>query len=173
MPTWTVPKTFVANSALPAGDLNTYLGDPIKWLKTLAMVATIMNAGADFTTASVSFVDVTGVAVTITKATATSTIIVLATLSHKGSGAADIHYFNMYDSVAAADQVANDGLAVDTPGTSGRATTLVFVLTGLAAGAHTLTLRMKVSAGTATVWLGAGTGGADVHPNIVAFELGT
>jgi len=96
---------------------------------------------ANFSTTSTSYVDVTGVTDTITTTGTALRIIVLCSLD-VASGASAGGYLNL-DIDGTAVTADADGLVQMSLTSGERACALVFVKTGLTAGAHTVKLQAK------------------------------
>ena len=91
----TLPAAFVANTVLTATEMNDLRGA----FRVLQVVST--SKTDTFTTASTSYVDVTGLSVSITPSSATSKILVFAVLSAAGDvGATNGSMRLMRDAVA-------------------------------------------------------------------------
>lgn len=140
---WTTPKTWVAVTELGAGDLNTYVRDNLLALKTPPSNAVDTDVLAS--TTSTSFVDVNASTLALAITTAGGNIRV---------------NFVGYGYMSAAGNLGGVTLsldAVDVLGTSFitvlstsyiSSCSFSWLLTSVAAGAHTVTLRFKTSAGT-------------------------
>lgn len=169
--TWTTPKTWVTGEPLTAGDLNTHLRDNLNALKTPPGDAYIANEASNYTTTSTAFVsvDATNLALTITTAGGDALVAFSGAVSNNTAGQAV--YFDVdLDGVR---QAGNDGINVLTSAAANSIGNAAFawLVTGLAAGSHTFKLQWKVSGGTGTLYAGAGTGGADIHPQFWVREI--
>jgi hypothetical protein len=123
-----------------------------------------LDEGADLTTASTSFV-------------AASTKLSLSILTGGGdihgdffavvTNGANVVYLDIsLDSIA----IANDGATI-SGGASVVWSQAFHRQFGVLPGTHNLEVRWKVSAGTATMYAGAGTAAFDLHPQLTVYEV--
>jgi len=164
---WTTPKTWAVDELITATNLNTHLRDNLNALKSPPKDLVDISA-ANYTVGSTSWQDVDA-ALTLSLTTAGGDVLVgfVGSISHSSTN--NIYFGLEVDSV---DYVADDGICMDAPGTVPRTISFVYRLSGLAAGAYTIVLRWKVSAGTGTMYAGASGAGQNVHPQFWAQELG-
>lgn len=169
---WNGTKTFT-NEPLIATDMNTYISNNLDALKVPPSGQTVLNAGADVTTTSTSWENIGGVTPTFTQTitTAGASSKVLVGFHANIRNATGIVYLDFtVDGVAHA---GDDGIIGSTGNVTVPGVIFPFVrqVTGLTAGAHVFIMRWKVSAGTATLYAGAGTGSADLHPQFWVSEI--
>lgn len=175
---WTTPRTWVANEIPPAATWNTHLRNNLEWLKTPPFSSAQLNLGANVSTTSTSFVEMTsGFRTTITSTG--GKILYLATFTVRGSAAGVNMYFDIgYRASGGGAFSRTYGFAVDglafvryTNIGQDRAVTLHTWFTSLGAGTYDFTPMWKVSSGTATLWAASGTAGADATAIASAVEL--
>lgn len=162
------PKTWQADTLVTAADLNTELKDNLNTLKSPASAHFEANEASDYTTTNTTFVDVDG---TNGKFLLTLTTLGGDVMVHfsgtvlPGSGRV---FFDVW--VDGSPSAGDDGIAVTSNNT---VTPVSFtrLITGLSANSHTFALRWKVSAGTGTLYAGAGTATSDVHPQFWVREV--
>jgi hypothetical protein len=132
-----------------------------------------LNEASDYTTASTSFVDIDATNLSITLTISTGAVIVGFTGSIAHDTTNRKIMFNIYESVADADVAADDGILVITSETALRANnaSFTYLISGLSASEHTFKLRWKTSGGNATLYAGAGTSGADIHPQFYVYQI--
>jgi len=169
---WTSPRTWVAGELVTAALMNAHVRDNLLVLKTPPSALYTVNEGADYTTASASFVDVDGTNLALVIVTNGGNVRVgwssLVSLSVAGTVYLDID-------VDGAREGGDDGIVAGTVegGTDTReALALNWVIAGLSAASHTIKLQWKVSAGTGTIYAGAGTSNLDLHPQFNVAEIG-
>lgn len=165
---YTNPKTWAVKEELTSSDLNTYVRDNLAALKDPPSDSYVLNEASDYTTTSTSFVDVdaTNLALTITTT----------------GGDVMVHFYGNFDGVAPNAVFVDvdldgtriggdDGLIKYENPSYVVPVSFTRLITGLAAGSHTLKLQWKVSAGTTTLYAGAGTSTYDLHPQFWAREV--
>lgn len=163
---WTTPKTWVVDAALTASDMNTYISDNLEALKDPPSDSYECNEASDYTTSSTSFVDVDSTNLALTITTTGGDVLVGFTGSCGETGGDDFMYFNI--DVDGTDVADDDGLVRQKLGSN---ICFTYLVTGLNAGSHTFKLRWKVeTGGAATLYAGAGTSKADLHPQFWARE---
>lgn len=169
---WSAPKTW-SSEPLTSTDMNTYIRDNQNYLyNRLENTSKYeLDEGSDYTTTSTSFVDVDGSNLALSLTTTGGDVLVgfIGTVKHDTNNGAI--FCNI--SVDGVDYFSNDGLFFNRNLDLGDYRTFSFVvrITGLANGAHTFKLRWKTSTGTATLYAGAGTSGADIHPQFWVQEI--
>ena len=169
---WTTPKTWAVDELVTASMLNTHLRDNLNALKAPPTASVEVDDSADYTTTSTTFTDVDAeLELTITSAGGDLMVGFVGTIYH--NTAAAYVYFNLaLDDV---DQAGDDGMFFAQPNKGNThgdgAISFVYLLRSVSAGEHTITLRWKVSTGTATLFAGAGTSGKDVHPQLWVREI--
>lgn len=179
---WTTPKTWT-NEPLIAADMNTHIRDNLEALKEPPAAEGVLDEGANYTTTSTSVGNVDG---TDTEGKLRHTIVTAGGDIMVGfSGMC----FSDTDSTGLGLMVSVDGitdpLGADTGYTglyrisSGAASarwpiSFTRILTGYAAGSHIIRLQWRATGaggGTITLYAGAGTTGADVHPQFWVREI--
>lgn len=162
--TWTQPKTWT-NEPLIAGDMNTHLRDNLEALKDPPYDTHTLNEVSDLTTSSTTFVSVdSDFEFTITTFGGPVKCYFRGTVVLNGTVYFDVEV----DGV----RVAGDDGAVHMT----MATTLNLPMSfqifidNLDPGSHTFKLMWKVSAGTVTLYSGAGTSAKDTHPQFTVRE---
>ncbi len=173
---FTTPKTYATGESLTAAELNQYQRDNIVALKDPPTDSHIVNEGSDYTTTSTSFVviDSTDLSLQITTTGGDVVIAFNGTVRQATSGAT-VHFevFKDTDGGGFVAIAGEDGMALTQATTTNANNTVAinWLLTGLAAGIHTFRLYWKVSAGTATLWAGTGSGDKDIHTNFWIREI--
>lgn len=173
--TWQGTKTWAPLEPGRSTDFNTYISDNLDYLLNRPVAIQLVNEGADYTTSSSTFADVdaTDLSKTITTNGGDVLVAFLCSVINSSQRAT---YLDL--DVDGARQGGNDGLActvaaADLPS----ALPLFCLVTGLAAGSHTFKIQWKRSAGTSTMYAGAGTTigtssiPADLHPFLFVKEV--
>jgi hypothetical protein len=164
---WTTPRTWTADELVTATMMNTHIRDNLNALKSPPSDNYECDEASDYTTTSTSFVDVDGTNLELTITT--------------NGGAVLVHFHGMFYTNGArlwldvdVDETregGDDGI-IGAWQTANFAVTFSRLITGLSAGEHTFTLQWKVaSSGTATLYAGAGTSNADMHPQFWVREV--
>lgn len=162
---WTNPVTFVANSALTAAQLNTFLRDNLNETEVAKattagslFISTTDNAIAEGkvsgasvstsqTTGSTSFTNLTTAGPSVTVTTRQYAIVIFSLLLRNDG--TDFASANFY--VSGATNLTHDPLSELTVwGANSHRTTSIAWMTTLVPGSNTFTLQYKVSAGTGT-----------------------
>jgi hypothetical protein len=171
MPTWTAPITFGTGDPLTAAELNEQLRDNTLALKTPPRDQRIIDEASDYTTASTSFVDVDGTNINLQFTTTGGDIMVGFVGAIANTTLAAQNYLDItLDSVR---QGGSDGIiGCNTPVANFTVPiSFVWMIPAPDAGAHTIKLQWKVSAGTATLWAGAGGAFWDIDGQFWAREI--
>ncbi len=165
---YTAPTTRITGELITASIWNTDLTDSIQALKDPPSDNVELNVGADLTTTSTSFVDITDLTTSLT--TKGGDVMVSFKGDVRMSTLAKLYFEIDLDGTP---QVGDDGIGAGRPEASplGSFISFVWLLTGVSAAAHTIKLQWKVEAQTATLYAGAGTSAADVHPQFWAREV--
>ncbi len=166
---FTTPKTYATGDPLTAAELNQYQRDNIVALKDPPSNSYIVNEGSDYATTTTSFVviDATNLSLAITTTGGDVVIAFTGTVRQATSGeSVAFEIFKDTDGGGFVAIAGNDGMMLvqATAAQANYPIVINWLLTGLAAGTHTFRIYWKVSAGTATLWAGAGTGAKDLHP---------
>lgn len=167
---WTTPKTFVTGESLSAADLNTNVKDNTNALKSPPSDDYVVDEVANYTTASTSFVDVDGTNLSLSITTTGGDVMIGFAGAASNSGDNNGVYLDVeIDGNLFAD---DDGILAVTAGANYLSNmSFVVVATGLSPGSHTFKLQWKTTAGTSTMWAGAGTANLDVHPRFWIREI--
>lgn len=167
---YTEPTTRTTGELITASIWNTDIVNNIAALKTPPSDSYIANEGANYSTSSTSFtnVDATDFSLDITTTGGDVMIGFYCTVLNSGTGNTYLEITK--DGVAI---LGDDGMMFVHSSVANIRDPLsfVFLLTGLAAGTYNFKLQWKVSASTSTMYAGAGTGAADVHPQFWAREV--
>lgn len=164
--TWISNYTWTAGEQLTAAKFNTNLRNQIAAVKTPAYFHHIVNEGANYSTSSTSFADIdsTDLSATVTTAGGNMDITFVGYIDSDTGGART--YFDLL--VDGARWYGDDGGGVYVL-LDGPFCFRAFV-TGLSAASHTFKMQWKVSAGTSTMYAGAGTANLDLHPLFLGIE---
>lgn len=162
---WTSPRTWVNDEPLTADQLNTHLRDNLNALKSPPSASVLLDEPSDYITTATSFVDIDPARLGLTLTTSGGDLLV----GFFGVVVISSYYafFNLaVDGVAVA---GDDGLTAATPNQD--SVSFVYLLSGLAAGVHTIRLQWCVSGSSARLYAGAGTASRDLHPQFWAREV--
>lgn len=165
MADWTTPKTWT-NEALTSSDMNTHLRDNLLALKSPPTDSYICNEVSDYATVQTTFVDVDAANLALTITTTGGDVLI----SFHGHIYANGGICSLDVDVDGTRIGTNDGIT-NVYTAYHQAVSFTRLLTGLAAGTHTFTLQWKTSAGTATLYAGAGTANHDHHPQFWVREI--
>lgn len=166
---WTTPATQTTGTLITASKWNEQITNNLAALHDPATDSYVGNEGADWTTTSVSFVDIDGTDLSLS-ITTTGGDVLVGFHGNLASGANTFLDVTM-DGVAVA---GDDGIiAIQGAGSTapGRPVAFTRLITGVSAAAHTFNLRWKVASGTSTLYGGAGTANADLHPQFWVREV--
>jgi hypothetical protein len=133
----------------------------------------ILNEGSNYTTTSTTFVDIDATNLSLDVNINSDEIMIGFAGSIRNSNASVKSHLDIkLDGVSI---VGDDGMLISqlTNANDIIPFTINWTQTGLVPGTHTFTLQWKVSAGTATMWAGAGTAEADIHPQFWVREVQT
>lgn len=172
---WTEPKTWTAEP-LVASDLNTHLRDNLNEIKDPPTDHYEPNELTDYSTTSASFVNVDGTNLALTITTSGGDVMVAFHGYVRPGNNSDQVYFDVELDTVGNRIGGDDGIIAAMRAASGGTPTripisFVRLITGLAAGSHTFKLQWKVSGGTGELYAGAGTSGADLHPQFWVREV--
>lgn len=165
---WATARTWATGEALTASLFNTHIRDQLNALKTPAHAWSELNEASNYTTTSTGFTDIDATDMSITVTTGGGSLLVLFTafVSYNGTAGNYVNFDLLVDGVAFA---GDDGIQAIGPGEGNLA--IAQIVDGLASGSHTIRLRWRVSSGTATMYVGAGTSRLDVHPAFIVKEI--
>jgi hypothetical protein len=166
MPTWTTPKTWSTGEALSASDMNTHIRDNLGALKAPPTAAYTCDEVGDYATTQTTFVDVDVSNLALTITTTGGDVMV----GFHGHIYANGGICNLDVTVDGAREAGDDGITA-VHAAFREAVSFVRLITDLDAGSHTFKLQWKVSAGTATLYAGAGTANYDLHPQFWVREI--
>jgi len=168
---WSTPRTWTAGELATASLLNTHLRDQLDFLKAPPTGSKTLNEAANYTTNATSFADVDSTNLSFTLNTAGGDVLITFTGTFSHNTAAGRVYLDV--SVDGTDTFGDDGLLVTACETAARfySFSMVAWKLSLSAGSHTFRLRWKTNTGILTLYAGAGTSGADVHPQFVVREV--
>jgi hypothetical protein len=164
-------KPYLLNSAGTATQIDIGLTSRVAALEGLPNDLSELDEASDYTISVTSFADIdaTDLAVTITTAGGPVLVGYSIPLITPNNGQL---FFDI--DVDGARLGGDDGLErygnASSVGVKQTAN-LTTLITGLSADSHTFKVQAKVSAGSATLYAGAGTSGADMHPRFWAIEL--
>jgi hypothetical protein len=159
---WTQPITWEVDQLVDEGHLNEQVRDNLEWLKNPPRAA--VTLAANITTTSTAFVDTPGLTLTLTTAGG-ALLLGFTGVAANTTGGATVVFDLVVDG-------ASQGGADGVTGSSAGSVPLSFtwLVEGLAAGAHTVKLQWKVSAGTAILY-GGGTAYLRFRPQLWAREV--
>lgn len=170
---WTQPRDWSVDELVTAALLNEQLRDNLEFLKNPPTDLSDLDEASDYSTTSTSFVDIdaTNLAQTIETEGGDVLVTFTGTVSHY-QGAYRM-YFDI--DVDGARQGGDDGIFSQVLMTQtnpyGVGICLAYWIQGLEAGSHTFKLQWKMNANTGYLFAGAGTSGADLHPQFTAREV--
>jgi hypothetical protein len=161
---WTQPKTW-SSEPLTSSDLNTHLRDNLEALKDPPGDNYILNQGSDYSTTSTSWVDVDSTNLSFTLTTNGGDLMVHIHLPVTGTG---IAFFDL--DLDGSRVGGDDGIARNAAGGIS-IVSFTRLISGLAAGTHTVKLQWRMASGTGTIYAGAGTSNADFHAQMWVREI--
>lgn len=163
---WTAPTTRTTGELITAAIWNTDIVDNLNALKTPQNDYYIGNQGADWTTTSTTYAAVDGVNLLLSLTLAAAGDVRMGfTGNCRHNAGGGIIFFDVW--VDGAALAGDDGIIALEANTAvpGRLFSFTRKAFSLSAAAHTFELRWKiVTAGTATLFAGAATANADLHP---------
>lgn len=169
--TYVTPRTWSTGELATANLLNTHLRDELTAVKTPAHGYADIDEGANYTTSSTSFADIdaTDLAITITTAGGK----VLCGFSGFANGTSlstsgDRIFFDV--AVDGTRDRLDDGIT-GCGNQNGVNVSFAFIIDGLTAASHTFKLQWRITAGTGTLYAGAGTASNDTHPQFWVVEI--
>jgi hypothetical protein len=144
--TWTDPKDWTPGETLTEPDFDNYLSSNLKFLKT--PTSSRLANQATTTTTSASFVDITGVTLTISTNAYEATVYFVGSIGISTAG--NIGISLLVDGVATGDAAWGNNFIIST-GAQTFPIGIPFRTVALTAGSHTFKLQWNTSAGTATL----------------------
>jgi len=172
---YTAPTTRSTDDLITSTIWNTDLVDNIAALKDPPSANYELNEGSDYTTTSTSFADVDATNLALAVTTTGGDVMVHFHGTFQGNTLGMRIFLNL--DVDGSPHAADDGIIFWRETTGAGGTTInapisfTRLITGLSAAAHTVKLQWKVSAGTATLYAGAGTSSADNHAQMWVREV--
>ncbi len=170
---WTTPDTRSAGDVLSAANYNTYLRDNLNYLFSGRPKFSILrDNGANYTTTSLTFVDVDG-----TNLKGTLTVSGSAVLLGFNCALVGLNIRGFFDFAVDGTRLGAaglNGLIRQTEGNGGGdgGVSLMALVTGLSIGSHTFTIQWRAhAAGTLTMYAGSGTAGQDFIPHFWGIEV--
>ena len=158
-----------ASVLVTVAQFNEQIRDNMLALKDPPFDVVNVNEGADYTTTSTSFVSIDDAgdpdfSLAITTGGGDVLVSFCGTLTNNSG-------INYLDFTVDGTRFGLDDGIVRMQGAVANAVAFSVWVEGLAAGAHTFVLQWKVSAGTGTLYAGAGTSNNDLHPQFSAREV--
>lgn len=157
---------------MTASIMNTHVRDNLNALKAPPTSIYNVNTTPDYTTTSTSFTNIDGTNLSLSITTTGGDLLVVFFAMYTFSAAGPVHFNITLDGTA---QAADDGFVGMRPG--GTLVGMGFIcmpvlLQSVSAATHTVAVQWKVgTAGTATLYNGAGTATADIHPQFWVREF--
>jgi hypothetical protein len=175
--TWVTPKTnWQPDEVVTADDMNDIGGD-LDALKHPPTDISNVDHATNFNTTSSTFTDVdpdTDIAtnqlgVQVTTNGGPLLVTFSGSVGNSSANPAGVYFDLTLDGTRVA---GNDGIILVTVQSGGAANaSFTYWLDDVAAGTHTIRLQWRTNNGTATLWAGAGTSGADMHPQFAVREV--
>lgn len=152
--------------------MNVEVRDKVNALKSPAYFNCVIDQTADYTTTSTSFADVDSANLSASVTTSGGAMLI----GFSGvmlSGAASNAYRAFLDVSIDGTRVGGDDGLISHYGVYTANASFVVVTAALSAASHVIKLQWKVSnvANTTTMYAGAGTSAADIHPRFWGIEL--
>jgi hypothetical protein len=155
---WTSPKTWSFGEVLTSTDMNTYVRDNTEFLfdgLPAGIGSNVVQAVKTdtFTTASASYVLVTGLSVSITPSTATSKVLVIVSVFASNTSTANNSLFRLYRDATSINEGASGYTAYVRETNANHLTHwgAVFLDSPASASATTYSVEARASDGTVTV----------------------
>jgi len=167
---YTNPTPLTTDHIVTAAEWNTDLVDNLQALKDPPTAHYELNEAADLTTTSTAWADVSTTKLTLSVTTTGGDLLVgFCGVVHKATDGR-VYFDLQVDGVGGV--AGDDGFIALEQATGRGPLSFTYLVTGLAAGAHTLALRWKITGtGAATIYAGAGTANLDLHPQFWAREV--
>lgn len=168
--TWTTPRTWADEELVTANLMNTHIRDNLNALKSPPSDNYEANEASDYTTTSTSFVDLDATKFSLTITTTGGDVLVGFNGNFKCT-ASTVAFLDI--DVDGSRVGGDDGIKVFDVNASiaGAFPSFARLITGLSAGTHTFKLQWRTGSGTLTMYAGAGTSNADVHPQFWVREV--
>ncbi len=168
---WTAPTTQTTGTLITAAIWNTDLVDNLTDLKDPPSDNAELNEGSDYTETSTSFADIDSTEGKFKHTIITNggDIMVGFHGNIRNTGGSIFLEIDVDGSPHAGDDgLIGQGGSVAIPANS---ISFFRIIPGLSAASHIFKLQWKVSAGTGTLFVGAGTGSGDLHPQFWVREI--
>jgi hypothetical protein len=146
MPTYTEPKVWTAGETLTKTDFDAQISENMRFVKS--PTSSRLANQATTTTTSASFVDITGVTLTISTNAYEATIMFTGSIGISTAG--NIGISLLVDGAATGDAAWGNNFIIST-GAQTFPVGFTFRTVALTAGSHTFKLQWNTSAGTATL----------------------
>lgn len=168
---YTQPTTRNTGDSITASVWNTDIVDNIIALKNPPSAQYTANEAANWTTTSTSFVDVDGTDLSLAITTTGGDVMI----GFHGN-VSSLNNYVWFDVTMDGTRIGTDDGFMGIYATSSTnimvsPVSFVRLVTNVAAGSHTFKLQWKASAGTITLYAGAGTANGDVHPQFWVREV--
>lgn len=148
---WTTPKTWNTGDLVTAADLNTHVRDNMNVLFAPSNFQEVVGTSTDFNTTSTSYVDITGMSLSITTVGGNLLVVVTGRLSTTNYP----YESSLAVNIDGTDYDVCGGNLMDASTTFGVYVCAVRRL-AVTSGAHTVKLRLKIAGGGATATFGGG-----------------
>lgn len=170
---WTTPVTWTTNQLVTAADLNAQVRDNLNYLfNGRPKFSILRDNNANYTTTSLTFVDVDGTNLKGTLALSGGAVLLGFNCAMVGLNIRG--YFDFAVDGTRVGTAGTNGLMRQTEGNGGGdgGVSLVALVTGLSAGSHTFTIQWRAHiSGTLTMYAGNGTAGQDFIPHFWGIEV--
>lgn len=169
---YTTPRTWSTGELVTATMMNAHVRDNFEAVKDPPTAIYNVNEGADYTTTSTSFAAIDSTDLSLSITTTGGDILCVFFGMFTFSGTSTVLFDFTLDGTL---QGTNDGYTGMRPGGSNVGQGFVclpVLLRSVSAASHTVQIHWKLGgAGTATMYAGAGTSTADVHPQMWIREV--
>lgn len=162
---WTTPKTWSVDELVTASMLNAELRDNLNALKAPPTAQRVLDQAANYTTTSTSFVDVDSVVLSLTVTSRGGDLMV----HYHGSVLNTSNLLTMLDITLDGVRVGTEAGLIVVKGSHEALASFTRLLTGVAAGVHTIRLQWRVDVGTGVLLAGAET--VLIHPQFWVREV--
>lgn len=167
---YTTPRTWIPGELVTASMLQEQISDNMSALKAPPTAQATLNLGADITTTSTSFVDVDATNLSLTITTTGGDVLITFQGVFVKTLTGQVHLDVTMDGTALA---GDSGMTGHSIGATIVEMGFTWWARSVAAGSHTFKLRWAIisGGGTLTLYAGAGSGGADFHPQFTVREV--
>ena len=166
---WTTPTTVVTNDLMTASYWNTYVRDNLLALKSPPTASYEVNEASNYTITATSFANVDSTDLSLSITTTGGDVLIGWNCTLNNNGASTI---NAFDVTMDGTRIGgDDGIHALFVSNGTIPISFTYLKRSVSAGAHTFNLQCKVSAGTATIYAGAGTSNLDLHPQFWVREV--